>query len=162
MFFPLSTVIFPPLLPSSPPPLLPSRGTSSIQQVSNGLERHKGTACRIRFLPCSHSTRSPLGAKWNETHTFKSLRASVHAGSTDGALGGKRFGCNRGAIGGGGRLLKRALASRRLRPGRTMSVTHRKSFNVCVWGGNRFLLLCSYSHTFKSLLPISPHTTGSP
>lgn len=29
-----------------------------MQQVYNSLERHKGTACRIRFLPCSHSTLS--------------------------------------------------------------------------------------------------------
>lgn len=53
--------------PSSPPPFLhsffssrfSSQRTSSIQQVSNGLERHQGTACRIRFLPCSHSTQPP-------------------------------------------------------------------------------------------------------
>ncbi|KAF3687606.1 Adhesion G protein-coupled receptor L3 [Channa argus] len=35
------------------------QGTSSIQQVSNGFKRHKGTACRIGFLPCSHSTQFP-------------------------------------------------------------------------------------------------------
>ena len=78
------------LLLSFPLPRFSSRGTSTIQQVPNGLRRHKGTACRIRFLPCSHSTQfppppplllPPLGERWNGIHMFKRFRASVHISS---------------------------------------------------------------------------------
>lgn len=64
--FPLGT-----LLLLSPPFPLSSRGTPSIQQVCYSLERHEGTACRIRFLPCSHSTLVLQGPRWNEIHMFK-------------------------------------------------------------------------------------------
>ena len=69
-----------PLVPSFPPE---SRGSSSTLRVSNGLERHKGTACRVRFLPRSHSSAPPRdqgGMKFICLRGFGGKSAGLNAG----------------------------------------------------------------------------------